>query len=160
MNKHLRILRMVIASGIIPISITMMVSILLLSCVQPQSKPHEGAYKLAYWQSISGDTLTSTFPGDITGSGMKIWTKDYFCFLGRYEKDTTIVDSYGGGTYTLNGNQYEETLLYYGNQERIGSKTRMFLEVKGDSLIQTYPLDDNWQLDKSNYRIEKWIRLE
>lgn len=109
---------------------------------------------------ISGDTLVRTFPGNITGGGMKMCTKEHFCFVGQYKRDTTNFNSYGGGTYTLNGNQLEETLFYFVNSDKIGSKVKILMEVKGDTLTQTYPVDDNWQFDKSNYTIEKWIKLE
>ena len=161
MNTHFRISRILEIFYFKQISIiTIVVLIIFLSCIQSQRKPHEGTWNLVSMQRISGDTLEWIFPGDITGSDMKMWTKDHFSFVGRFKRDTTIVDNFGGGTYTLNGNQYEETILYAANSDNVGSKIKILLEVKGDSLIQTWPLDDNWQLDKSNYYIEKYIRLE
>jgi hypothetical protein len=34
------------------------------------------------------------------------------------------------------------------------------LEIKGDTLYQTYPVNDNWQIDKNEYTLEKYVRLQ
>jgi hypothetical protein len=34
------------------------------------------------------------------------------------------------------------------------------IAATGDSLIQTWPVDNNWQINKSNFRIEKYLRLK
>ena len=104
--------------------------------------------------------MSRNFLANYTGSDMKIWAKNYFIFVGRYKRDTTFTDNYGGGTYTLDGNRYQETILYHSIAEWVGNKPKMLLDVKGDSLIQTWPADDNWQINKSNYRIEKYVRLK
>jgi hypothetical protein len=113
-----------------------------------------------YAQSIAGDTLVWKFLGDNAGSDIKIWTKSHFIFVGRFKNDTAFADSYGGGTYTLEGNRYEETILYHVATNWVGSKVKMLLEIKGDSLIQTWPADDTWQINKSTYRVEKYVRLK
>ena len=33
----------------------------------------------------------------------------------------------------------------------------MLLEVKNDTLVQTWPVNENGQIDENNYRIEKFI---
>jgi len=161
MNKLFSIQRTVAVSAFkLMAIITVMISIIVLSCIKPQSKLIEGAWNLVYAHSIAGDTLAWKFPVNYTGSDIKIWTKNHFIFVGRYKKDTTFVDNYGGGTYTLDGNHYQETILYHVVTEWVGNKSKMLLEFKGDSLIQTWPADDNWQINKSNYRIEKYVRLK
>ena len=161
MKKLFRIQHMVAYLSFKQISIiAMMILIFLPNCAQSQIKSHEGAWNLVYMKNISSDKLNWKFPGEYTGSDVKIWTKDHFIFVGQFKHDTTIVDNYGGGTYTLNGNRYEETILYHARADWVGSTLKMLLEVKGDSLIQTWPVNDNWQIDKSNYSFEKYVRLE
>lgn len=161
MNKFFSIMCTVVVPSIILITIiTVMVSIIFLSCIQPQSKPIEGAWNLVYSQYIAEGKLVEKFPGNYTGSDIKIWAKNYFIFVGRYKIDTTFVDNYGGGTYTLDKNHYQETVLYHIASHWVGTKPKMLLEVKGDSLIQTYPVDDNWQINKNNYTVEKYIKLK
>lgn len=36
----------------------------------------------------------------------------------------------------------------------------MLLEMRNDTLIQTWPVNGDGQIDKSNYRIEKLVRVE
>ncbi len=37
---------------------------------------------------------------------------------------------------------------------------KMKLEIRNDTLIHTYPLDENDKVHKSNYFIEKYVRLD
>jgi len=67
-------------------------------------------------------------------------------------------DNYGGGTFTLEGDRYEENLLYAG-KSIFSRKIRMLMEVRNDTLIQKWPADENWKLAEK-YSIEKYIRLK
>ncbi|MBN2413468.1 hypothetical protein JXQ31_17450 [candidate division KSB1 bacterium] len=136
--------------------------IIMLStaCVNETGNAVEGVWDLVYAERIAGDTLVWKFPGDYTGTDIKVWTKTHVIFVGRFKTDTTFVDNYGGGTYTLNGNRYEETILYHGATDLVGNTLKMLIEVRSDSIIQSWPVDDNWQVDKSNYQLEKYVRLE
>ena len=136
------------------------IPLLFVSCNKPAALPHEGAWNLVYSKSISADTVDYEFPGILTGSDMKVWTKNHFIFVGQFQMDTTKNDSYGGGTYKLEGNRYEENILYHTYPDFIGQKINMLLEVKNDTLTQTWPVNDAGQIDKSNYVIEKYIRVE
>jgi len=106
------------------------------------------------------DSLTFEFPGSTTGSDIKMWTENHFLTVGRFQMDTTFIDNGVGGTYTLDGNQYEETILYMPGQNGTGQKIKMLLELRNDTLIQTWPVDENGQIDKTNYSVEKYIRLD
>jgi hypothetical protein len=70
------------------------------------------------------------------------------------------MDGYGGGPYKLNGNRYEENIQFFSVQSVIGQTVKMLLEIRNDTLIQTWPLLENGQIDKSNFRQEKYIRLD
>ena len=108
-----------------------------------------------------GDTLKSEFPGDYSGSDMKMWSKDHFVFVGLFKNDTTTRNNYGGGTYKLKGNRYEEYILYHANKVAVGKNVKMILELKNDTLFQTYPVDENGKIDSvSYYYIEKYVRLK
>ncbi len=142
------------------ILIFMGIIVLSMACVTETKKPIEGVWNLVYAEDIAGDTLAWEFPGEYTGTDIKIWTKTHFIFVGRFKSDTTFEDNYGGGTYLLEGNRYEETILYHGITDWVGNKPKMLIEIRGDSLIQTWPADENWEIDKSNYQLEKYVRLE
>ncbi len=138
----------------------LLIPLFFVSCNKTTGLPHEGAWKFFYAKSVSADTVVFEFPGNLTGSDLKVWTKNHFIFVGLFDMDTTKIDSYGGGTYTLDGNRYEENILYHANKKSVGEKVKMLLEVKNDTLIQTWPVNEDGQIDKSNYRIEKYIRAE
>jgi len=79
-----------------------------------------------------------------------MWSKNHWLCIGRHKKsDGTSSDLYAGGTYTLDGNHYQESIMYHNRTDWVGNKPKMVLEIKGDSLIQTYVADEKWQINKS-----------
>ena len=89
-----------------------------------------------------------------------MWSKGYVLYVGRYKSDTTFIDGYGGGPYKLDGKRYEENIQFFSFQSSVGQTVKMLLEIRNDTLIQTWPADDNGQINKSNFRQEKYIRLD
>lgn len=69
------------------------------------------------------------------------------------------MDSYGWGTYTLEGNKYIETIKLFPYKSNIGNNVRILLEIKNDTLIQRYPVNEKWNLQEK-YRTEKYVRIE
>jgi hypothetical protein len=123
---------------------------------QEKKLPLEGAWEMVY----SSYGAFVMIPGPQTkGSQIKIWSKEYFLFVGHTEMGTNIEENYGGGTYKLNGNRYEENLLYFPNKSQVGQTVRLLLEIRNDTLIQKWPADENWDLAKQ-YRTEKYVRLK
>ena len=145
------------------IIIGLIVSMIVLSC-NPNEKQHrkiDGAWSLVYYKTISKDTVIGRYIGkDVIGSQLKVWSQGHFCFVGRFKVGEKQVDNYGGGTYTLQGSQYTETILYHTNKKWIGTKPKMLVEIRSDTLYQTWPVNDSWQVDKNNYTIEKYARLK
>lgn len=47
-------------------------------------------------------------------------SKEYFVFVGHFETDTLVVENYGGGTYKLDGDKYEEDIKYHANESLTG----------------------------------------
>jgi hypothetical protein len=137
-----------------------MILIIIASCTQQQSKLPQGAWQLVYAKWTMSDSLTFEFPVSTTGSDIKMWTENHFLTVGRFQMDTIFMDNGVGGTYTLDGNKYEETILYTPGQNGTGQKVKMLLELRNDTLIQTWPVDENGQIDKNNYSVEKYIRLD
>jgi hypothetical protein len=141
------------------LSCCLMILLIIGGCSQPKSPKIDGAWQLVYFKSVAGDTLRGLFPGNFTGSDMKIWSKDHFAFVGLYKNDTSTINGYGGGTFTLDGNHYTETILYHTNQEAVGQIVKMMIEIKNDTLFQSWPLGDNGKIDSANYHLEKYIRF-
>jgi hypothetical protein len=138
----------------------LMISIIMLGCTPQKTSPIEGTWKLVYGIWTSNDTVVYEFPGKLTGSQIKMWSKDYFVFAGRFKIDTAFSDNSGGGRYKLQGNRYEEDIQYHTETTAVGKTAKMLLEIRNDTLIQTWPLLDNGQIDKSNFDQEKYVRLD
>jgi len=141
----------------------LIISVIVWSC-NPNEKQHrkiDGAWGLVGYNSISKDTVIGRYIGkEVIGSQLKIWSQGHFVFSGRFKVGAKEVDNYGGGTYTLEGSQCIETILYHTNKKWLGTQPKMLIEVKGDTLYQTWPVNDMWKVDKSNYTIEKYARLK
>jgi hypothetical protein len=138
------------------IIVSLVVIALFFSCSEKQVKsPIDGAWKLVYseWPIMKGN-----FPADIQGSNIKMWSDGHFTFVGQFKLDSGLLDSYGGGTFKLNGNKYEENIIYHTNRPWVGTKAKMLLEIRKDSLIQKYPTNENWELP-DEYNTEIYVRL-
>lgn len=136
--------------------------LILIGCDQKEVTPNiplEGTWQVVSWQHFVDGTLDWELGKDYVGTEMKVWSKSHFVFAGRYKRDTTYIDNCGGGSYKLNGSHAEEYLMYFPNQSRVGTTIRLLYELKGDTLIQTFPVDENWEIIKSKYSIQKLVRL-
>ena len=135
----------------------MVITLITISCVQQQpiKSPIEGVWQVVSFQQMHGDTVIFQFGKDFTGGEMKMWYSNYFNFVGQYKLGDSIVNNYGGGTFKLEGNRYEENLTY-----PIPATVKLILEIKNDTITQTWPVDDNGQITKSNYYTQKLARRE
>ena len=147
-------MKKVIISGLV-------IAFLIGGCVQEKKSPNEGIWKLTYGKWLEwnpNDTLTYQYPGNISIYHIKIYSNGNFTFVGHFSVDTLVHDNYGGGTFTLDGERYEENVLYAG-KAIFSRKIKMIQEIKGDTLIQKWPADENWILAEK-HNIEKYIRLK
>ena len=129
------------------------------SCSKTKSPNIEGAWKLIHYQTIKGDSVFVEFPGKNDMDMIKIWSGNHFMCVGRNKVDTTVSDMYGVGTFKLEGTRYEENVKILAYKPWEGKTIKMTLELKNDTLIQTYPVDDNGQTDKNGAWREKYIRI-
>lgn len=125
-----------------------------------QKKSMNGAWKVVDFENISGDKVKLKLNENVIGNEMKIWSNNHFMYVGRYKMDTTSFDNYGSGSYTLDGNHYVENLTDTGVGKREASQVRLLLEIKNDTIIQTWPADENWNINKSDYYVQKLVRVD
>ena len=135
--------------------LSLVIALIIGSCAQEKRSPIEGTWNLVYgsWNSID-----ETYPADIGGGQIKIFTKKHYSYTGQFKTDT-IFDNHGCGSYTLDGNKYEEKIIYqYGgiDQNKI---IKLLLDIRNDTLIQRWPANENWELAEK-FRIEKYVRLD
>lgn len=129
------------------------------ACSEKKETGIDGAWKLVHSQTFTGDSSVVDFPGKVEKNTTKIWSGNQWMFVGWIKADTTVLDIYGNGTFKLEGNRYEESIsiLIYKPWE---SKTiKMTLEIKNDTLIQTYPVDDQGEMDRKEATVEKYVRI-
>ncbi|HBE43578.1 MAG TPA: hypothetical protein DDW27_20750 [Bacteroidales bacterium] len=126
-----------------------------LADLQGKKSSIEGSWKAVYGKWIAYE---ETFPAQIRGDQIKMFSENYYMFVGQFVLDTLIVNNYGYGTYTLDGNKFEEIVKLHANESRIGGKIRILIEVKNDTLTQCWPADENWNLPEE-YSVEKYVRV-
>lgn len=142
------------------ILICLIIPILIGSCTQEKASLMEGAWKLAYEYEISGDSTILLFPGTSKGSEIKMWTGDRWALVGVFIQDSTLTDNFGGGKFTLEGTNYQEIVQYHSATEYLGQTVKLFLEIKNDTLTQIWPVDDEGEIIRSHYYMEKWVRMK
>jgi hypothetical protein len=121
----------------------------------------EGAWQLIQTQSVTNGKTETTYPGLLVGKEFKTWSEKNFMFVGRWTENSVVTDNYGFGTYSLDGTNYEETILYHFNKPYEGQTIKMKLELKNDTIFQTYHrLDTAGNPDEKIYSVEKYIRLQ
>jgi len=133
---------------------------MLAACKQEPVNPVVGAWDLIYARQVVNDSIVATFPDDYQGSQVKMWCNNYWMFVGEYSQDTIKSDSFGGGSYTLEGIVYKETIKYHSSKDYVGETLRMRIVVANDTLIQVWPADEMGEVDKSNYTSEKYVRVK
>lgn len=136
-----------------------MLLVLTLGCNQTEQKPIEGSWQLIYGKYISEDTVTYELPGNLFGDQIKMWSENHYIFTGQFKLDTVTMDNYGWGTYSLEMGRYDENMQFR-NGNSMEQTIKMQLEINNDTLIQTWPLDENGELDPANVNVEKYVRLD
>ncbi|MCU0377875.1 MAG: hypothetical protein MUC78_06400 [Bacteroidales bacterium] len=140
--------------------ICLTITLALAACNKEPANPVEGAWSLIYAKSVENDSIINSFPGNYEGSQIKMWTDNYWMFAGRYILDTITEDAFGGGTYTLEGVVYKESIMYHSADSYIGQTFRMRIVVENDTLVQVWPAMENGEIDKSNYQCEKYVKVK
>jgi hypothetical protein len=134
--------------------------LLLAGCNQEPANPVVGAWDLIYARQVANDTTTATFPCSYQGSQVKMWCDNYWMFVGEFAQDTVTDKGFGGGSYTLEGLVYKETIKYHSSADYVGQTLRMRIVVQNDTLIQVWPANETGEIDKSNYTSEKYVRVK
>jgi hypothetical protein len=142
----------------IVVALTLLLSFVLLGCVSQIKSPMEGAWQLVSGTNKWGDT---TYDYAKMGyDGMKIWSDHRFIFVGRLVQNGKTMDNYGGGSFTLAGNNYTEVITYFPLKTMIGDTIPYEIQVNNDTLIQKGPLkigkyrDTKWELYEVYHRLK------
>jgi hypothetical protein len=142
------------------------ISLIIVSCSQEPIKFPLGAWSLVQIQRVTNGKTVVTFPTEKNKektTQMKMYSEKNWMFVGKSDRDTVVVDVYGGGTYTLEGIQYEENIIYHYGKQWVGRVSKnMTMELVNDTLVQSYhPISaiDGLPVD-SITNIQKYVRLK
>jgi hypothetical protein len=135
----------------------MIISLIIIGC-KPEQKSIEGT-----WRMIRTDTIQfpdTSFQAMIKNGQIKTWSGEYFTYVGHGQQDTIMYDFYGGGKYKLDGNKYEEHILYSSYKQQVGTIFKALLEMRNDTIYQKFNSNaDSYELQKGYYT-EVYVRLK
>jgi hypothetical protein len=122
----------------------------------------QGAWNLVQiLNEVDGNT-NIVFPSATSKmSQHKVWTKNKWMFASNYVGETGTFNDYGGGSYTLEGNQYAEYIDFSTYKEYLGKTVKMKMKFVNDTLVQSYhPVDTLGNVMENLMIIEKYVRWE
>jgi hypothetical protein len=130
----------------------------MLSCTTKQTDFPQGAWK-QYSSEIYTDSVLSA-KDLVTHYNMKIFSEKNWEFVWKDTTDSIPKYYYGAGTYILDGNDYSEIIDLHAIKEYEGQTLKMILELKNDTLVQTWnPLDSTGAMDTKIKFVDKFIHL-
>jgi len=123
--------------------------------LEKQSNALVGTWKMVYAEIKENDSVQVK---DLTSSSfIKIINESHFSFFNQEHASTD--NFYGGaGTYSLNGNDYVETLSYTSVAEVKNNQFPFRVHFRGDTLIQT-GLEEVKAAGINREITEKYIRI-
>ncbi len=142
-----------------PVLIVVTALFLLIGCTTQQTKDDiEGVWKMvsAHWFN---DTINLMFPQDMEGGQIKSWQNGYVILAGTVKIGGIEGPSYMAASYTLDGNKYQEVIIYHDYTVPEGTTLNLILEIHDDTLIQKFPADEDWNLGEK-FMYEKYVRVE
>ena len=124
------------------------------------------------WQLVSGKADGQAYPASVRG--IKLITKGHVAFLSEEARGVkelkSAADSLqafrtmgaGGGTYTLQGTTYTETLDYFTDPAYTGRSVSFSCRTEGDRFFQTglFPVFANGKKVRDVKLEEVWRRIE
>ena len=135
------------------------IALIVSACGKKPGNHPEGTWKMVQMQMNERGKITNYFSERYKVSQIKMWSGNHFSFVGKYLVDTTASNRFGAGTFTLDGNIYEETILYHFDQSYEGNKNKIWLEIRNDTLLHIFPVDNTGKPNQTRHYIEKYIRL-
>ena len=124
---------------------------------------NEGRYRRCIPKMVSAhsfnDTINLMFPQDMEGGQIKSWQNGYVILAGTVKIGGIEGPSYMAASYTLDGNKYQEVIIYHDYTVPEGTTLNLILEIHDDTLIQKFPADEDWNLGEK-FMYEKYVRVE
>ena len=142
-------------TAIISTAITLMLTAVLFAAEQPVKN---ASSHLGTWQLVSAkygdDKEFSDAPKDALH--LKMLTATHFIWV-AYDAKTKVVSSSMGGSYSLEGGNYTETVEFFLPEPMkayLGKKQEFTIKIDGDKLTQSGKLSDGMKIE------EVWQRVK
>ena len=137
----------------------LIIMLTISSCGSKDSNQLTGSWLMVQMQRDENGKITNYFSERYTIDQIKTWSGTHFSFVGRYRVDTVTSYRFGVGTYTVDGNIYEEDILYHFDPAYEGRKNKIWLEIRNDTLLHIFPVDNTGKPDPRLNWTEKYVRL-
>ena len=134
--------------------------LVVTACNKQEINAPKGTWKMVRMQMVEGKKVTNYFSDRYRISQIKMWSGNNFIFVGKYQVDTITSYRYGVGTWTLKGNMYEENIQYHFDAAYEGKKNMIWLEIKNDTLLHIFPVNDLGEANKTRHYVEKYVRID
>lgn len=122
--------------------------------LQAQDKPAAAKEQAPLAKNLLGTWILVGAPGKVgeapaSGGRLKFFTGRHWVIT-QADPDTGVTTFHHGGTYTLNGNEYAETVEYANEstKELVKQTFKFAIKVEGDTLTQTgigNPFNEVWK---------------
>ena len=123
---------------------------------EPAKSPLEGS-----WELVSAKWPQGNLPGEYSGGVIKIYSNRHFLFVGRTsDKSGAVQERYGGGTYTLRGEDYSETITYHVVQHLVGHTVRFHVVIERDTMTLSGPVVGAGEKDPGFRLVEVYKRKD
>ena len=140
------------------VALSLPLCLALLGCVSEKKNAIEGTWRVVAGTMKTADTTISYSQANLFG--MKMIVDNHWAIFGQPLGDGDTSAYYGGGTYTLEGNIYTESVKYNIVKSRVGRAIPFEVEVRNDTLIQKGP-PKTAEYANSKWEIyEVWVRMK
>jgi hypothetical protein len=141
----------------IPVTLLLLQAFAFYSCTAEKTKIN-GTYRFVSEEYITNG-IGSKVLYDKQNSGLKTWSDKYVLWVNSSSRGDGGGEL-GGRTYQLNGNHYTENFQHHASISFRGVSLKMYLEMKGDTVVQIWPCDADFNYDKKNCVIHKYVRVD
>ena len=140
------------------VALTLLLCPALIGCVGEKRDAIEGTWRLVSGTMKTPDTTLTYSEANLFG--MKMIVANQWAIFGRHLGGGDTSAYFGGGTYSLEGKYYTESITYNIVTSRVGRTIPFEVEVRNDTLFQKGPPgtgphpESTWQLS------EVWVRVK
>ena len=144
--------------GRVVVALTLSMCLVVLGCASGKKKAIEGTWRVVAGTMKTADTTISYSQANLFG--MKMIVDDQWAVFGQPLGGGDTLAYYSGGSYTLEGDIYMESIKYNILQSRVGRTIAFEVEIRNDTLIQRGPPKAAQIAPRTWELYEVWVRVK